>query len=204
MAPTEILAEQHLMTLTTLLEPLGVRIALLTNAVRGKAREDVLADVAAGTLGCAVGTHALVQEGVRFKRLGLCVVDEQHRFGVAQRATLRGKGERPDVLVMTATPIPRTLALTLYGDLEVSVIDQLPPGRKPVLTKARAESRRRRGGGASTSSSPRRSPPAGRCTWCAPSSRSRRPRTSARRRRWRPSSRRTCFPTARSASSTGA
>src|SRR5262249_2636393 len=88
-------------------------------------------------------THALVQEGVRFRRLGLCVVDEQHRFGVAQRATLRGKGERPDALVMTATPIPRTLALTLYGDLDLSVLDELPPGRKPVVTVARAEGKRR-------------------------------------------------------------
>jgi ATP-dependent DNA helicase RecG len=144
MAPTEILAEQHLMTLEGLLAPLRIRVALLTNAVRGKARERLLTEVAAGALDCVVGTHALVQEGVRFRRLGLCVMDEQHRFGVAQRATLRGKGERPDVLVMTATPIPRTLALTLYGDLDVSVIDELPPGRTPVVTKARAEAQRRR------------------------------------------------------------
>ena len=137
MAPTEILAEQHLMTLTALLEPLGVSVALLTNAVKGKARESVLAAAADGALSCVVGTHALVQEVVKFRRLGLAVVDEQHRFGVHQRAALMRKGESPDVLVMTATPIPRTLALTLYGDLEVSVIDQLPPGRKPVVTKAR-------------------------------------------------------------------
>jgi ATP-dependent DNA helicase RecG len=137
MAPTEILAEQHLMTLTGLLEPLEVPVALLTNAVKGRARADVLERAAAGKVGCVVGTHALVQEGVRFRRLGLAVVDEQHRFGVHQRATLRRKGESPDVLVMTATPIPRTLALTLYGDLEVSVIDQLPPGRKAVITRAR-------------------------------------------------------------------
>jgi ATP-dependent DNA helicase RecG len=142
MAPTEILAEQHLMTLRTLLDPLDVEVALLTNALRGKGRERLLADAAAGTLGCVVGTHALVQESVQFKRLGLVVVDEQHRFGVAQRAMLRGKGERPDVLVMTATPIPRTLALTLYGDLDVSVLDELPPGRKPVVTVARGEGRR--------------------------------------------------------------
>jgi ATP-dependent DNA helicase RecG len=142
MAPTEILAEQHLMTLKSLLHPLEVDVALLTNAIRGKARDRVLADAAAGALRCVVGTHALVQEGVQFKRLGLVVVDEQHRFGVAQRATLRGKGERPDVLVMTATPIPRTLALTLYGDLDVSVLDELPPGRKPVVTVARGEAKR--------------------------------------------------------------
>jgi len=144
MAPTEILAEQHLLTLRRLLEPLQVRVALLTNAIRSKARESLLAATGGGTIGCVVGTHALVQEGVRFKRLGLCVVDEQHRFGVAQRATLRGKGERPDVLVMTATPIPRSLALTLYGDLDVSVLDELPPGRKPVVTVARPEAKRRR------------------------------------------------------------
>jgi ATP-dependent DNA helicase RecG len=142
MAPTEILAEQHLMTLTQLLDPLAVPVALLTNAVKGKARERVLAGAAAGEIGCVVGTHALVQKDVTFRRLGLAVVDEQHRFGVNQRATLKRKGESPDVLVMTATPIPRTLALTLYGDLEVSVLDQLPPGRKPVVTKARPGSAR--------------------------------------------------------------
>jgi len=142
MAPTEILAEQHVMTLTALLEPLGVPVAMLTNAVKGKARESVLTAAAEGALGCVVGTHALVQEVVKFRRLGLAVVDEQHRFGVNQRATLMRKGQSPDVLVMTATPIPRTLALTLYGDLEVSVIDQLPPGRKSVVTKARPESAR--------------------------------------------------------------
>jgi ATP-dependent DNA helicase RecG len=144
MAPTEILAEQHLRTLAWLLRPLGVEVALLTNAVKGKARASLLAAAASGELRCVVGTHALVQEGVRFKRLGLVVVDEQHRFGVAQRALLKGKGESPDVLVMTATPIPRTLALTLYGDLDVSTLDQLPPGRKPVLTVARPEARRQR------------------------------------------------------------
>ena len=143
MAPTEILAEQHLMTLGQLLSPLGVEVALLTNAVKGKAREQVRAGAADGSLACVVGTHALVQGDVAFRRLGLAVVDEQHRFGVNQRATLRRKGESPDVLVMTATPIPRTLALTLYGDLEVSVIDELPPGRKPVITKTRSESARR-------------------------------------------------------------
>ncbi|HET8577829.1 MAG TPA: ATP-dependent DNA helicase RecG [Methylomirabilota bacterium] len=144
MAPTEILAEQHFMTLTQLLGALEVPVVLLTNSIKGKIRESVLAGVAGGEIGCVVGTHALVQEGVRFRRLGLAVVDEQHRFGVAQRATLRGKGESPDVLVMTATPIPRTLALTLYGDLDVSVLDELPPGRRPVITRARPESARRK------------------------------------------------------------
>jgi ATP-dependent DNA helicase RecG len=144
MAPTEILAEQHIITLKGLLEPLDIRLVLLTNSVKGKARESLLAEAASGKAGCVIGTHALIQEAVRFRRLGLVVVDEQHRFGVSQRATLRAKGERPDVLVMTATPIPRTLALTLYGDLDVSVLDQLPPGRKRVITVARPEAGRRR------------------------------------------------------------
>jgi ATP-dependent DNA helicase RecG len=144
MAPTEILAEQHLLTLTGLLAPLGVRLALLTNAVRGAVRSARLRAIARGEVDCVVGTHALVQEGVAFARLGLAVVDEQHRFGVAQRATLRAKGGRPDMLVMTATPIPRTLALTLYGDLDVSVLDELPPGRKRVTTVRRDEAGRAR------------------------------------------------------------
>jgi ATP-dependent DNA helicase RecG len=143
MAPTEILAEQHMITLSQLLEPLGVRVVLLTGAVKGKARQAAAAAVETGEAGCVIGTHALVQGGVGFKRLGLAVIDEQHRFGVAHRAAIRGKGESPDVLVMTATPIPRTLALTLYGDLDVSVLDELPPGRRPVVTVARGESKRR-------------------------------------------------------------
>ena len=142
MAPTEILAEQHFMTLAGLLEPLGVPVVLLTSAVKTRDRASRRAALAAGEVGCAIGTHALVQERVEFRRLGLVVVDEQHRFGVAQRARLKAKGEHPDVLVMTATPIPRTLALTVYGDLDVSVLDQLPPGRRPVVTVARTESRR--------------------------------------------------------------
>ena len=142
MAPTEILAEQHFMTLRHLLEPLGVPVTLLTSALRTRERAARRAGLAAGEIGCAIGTHALVQERVEFRRLGLVVVDEQHRFGVAQRARLKAKGEHPDVLVMTATPIPRTLALTVYGDLDVSVLDELPPGRKPVVTVARTESRR--------------------------------------------------------------
>jgi ATP-dependent DNA helicase RecG len=142
MAPTEILAEQHFMTFRRLLEPLGVPVTLLTSALRTRERAARRAALAAGEIGCAIGTHALVQERVEFRRLGLVVVDEQHRFGVAQRARLKAKGEHPDVLVMTATPIPRTLALTVYGDLDVSVLDELPPGRKPVVTVARTESRR--------------------------------------------------------------
>jgi ATP-dependent DNA helicase RecG len=142
MAPTEILAEQHVMTFSRLLEPLGVPVTLLTSALKGRERRLRRAAVAAGEVGCIVGTHALVQEAVEFRKLGLVVVDEQHRFGVAQRARLKAKGESPDVLVMTATPIPRTLALTLYGDLDVSVLDELPPGRKPIRTEARGEGKR--------------------------------------------------------------
>jgi ATP-dependent DNA helicase RecG len=144
MAPTEILAEQHFVTLRHLLEPLGVGVTVLTSSLKAREREARRAAIAAGALPCVVGTHALVQEGVRFRRLGLCVIDEQHRFGVAQRARLRAKGEQPDMLVMTATPIPRTLSLTLYGDLDVSVLDELPPGRRPVKTVARTEERRAR------------------------------------------------------------
>jgi ATP-dependent DNA helicase RecG len=143
MAPTEILAEQHFITFRQLLEPLGIPVTLLTSSLTGRDRGARRKAVAAGDVGCVVGTHALVQQGVDFRRLGLAVVDEQHRFGVAQRARLKGKGERPDLLVMTATPIPRTLALTLYGDLDVSVLDELPPGRRPVKTVARTEAKRR-------------------------------------------------------------
>ena len=142
MAPTEILAEQHFLNISRLLAPSRFRVALLTGNTRAKARREQLAEVAAGSVHLIVGTHALVQGDVSFKQLGLVVIDEQHRFGVMQRATLRGKGLRPDVLVMTATPIPRTLALTLYGDLDVSVIRDLPPGRLPITTIAKPESRR--------------------------------------------------------------
>jgi ATP-dependent DNA helicase RecG len=142
MAPTEILAEQHFMTFRQLLAPLGVPVTLLTSALKARERAGRRQAIAAGEMACVVGTHALVQEGVEFKRLGLAVVDEQHRFGVAQRARLKALGEHPDVLVMTATPIPRTLALTLHGDLDVSVLDELPPGRRPVITRARTEARR--------------------------------------------------------------
>jgi len=142
MAPTEILAEQHFMTFHQLLAPLGVPLTLLTSSLKARERSARRAAIASGELACVVGTHALVQEGVAFRRLGLAVVDEQHRFGVEQRARLRAKGAAPDLLVMTATPIPRTLALTLYGDLDVSVLDELPPGRRPVVTVTRSEARR--------------------------------------------------------------
>ncbi len=144
MAPTEILAEQHLRTVRALAEPLGVEVAWLSAGQRARDREAALAALRSGTAGIAIGTHALLQDAVELRRLGLAVVDEQHRFGVLQRATLRSKGERPHVLVMTATPIPRTLALTLYGDLDVSVLDELPPGRTPVRTEWRGEAARER------------------------------------------------------------
>ncbi len=135
MAPTEILAAQHFATLSQLLEGVGVGIELLTGSVKGKRREKVFRQLADGTTKILVGTHAVIEEPVAFQRLGIAIIDEQHRFGVAQRAKLWQKSERPPhVLVMTATPIPRTLAMTLYGDLDVSVIDELPPGRKPVAT----------------------------------------------------------------------
>jgi ATP-dependent DNA helicase RecG len=134
MAPTEILAEQHFQSVRGTLESLGVRVDLLTGSRSPKEKEAARARVAGGSTQVAVGTHALIQEGVLFARLGLVVVDEQHRFGVLQRQALAGKGESPDVLVMTATPIPRTLTLTVYGDLDVSVLDELPPGRKPIRT----------------------------------------------------------------------
>ena len=142
MAPTEILAEQHYLTLRKFLEDLGVHVVLLVGAQKKAERERILQEIQDGRAEMVVGTHALIQEGVRFHKLGLVVVDEQHRFGVLQRATLIEKGLTPDVLVMTATPIPRTLAMTLYGDLDVSVIDQLPPGRKPIRTVWRTEQKR--------------------------------------------------------------
>ena len=136
MAPTEILAEQHLATIRALLGPMAVRVELLTGIVKGRRRREVLDGLAAGGVQILVGTHAVIEDPVRFARLGFVVVDEQHRFGVAQRAKLWAKSDRPPhILVMTATPIPRTLAMTLYGDLDVSVIDELPPGRKPVATQ---------------------------------------------------------------------
>jgi ATP-dependent DNA helicase RecG len=134
LAPTEILAEQHFKTLTALLASLPVTIRLLVGAQRTRLRRDILDDVRSGTAQIIVGTHALFEKNVEFNRLGLVVIDEQHRFGVLQRASIRKKGENPDVLVMTATPIPRTLSLTLYGDLDVSIIDELPLHRKAIRT----------------------------------------------------------------------
>jgi ATP-dependent DNA helicase RecG len=158
MAPTEILAEQHFAKLIQWLEPLGVGIAWLSGARKGKVRRETLARVASGEAALVVGTHAVIQEDVKFARLGLAVVDEQHRFGVQQRLALRGKladleeaapgGQgaaqplEPHLLMMTATPIPRTLAMTYFADLDVSTIDQLPPGRTPILTKVFADTRR--------------------------------------------------------------
>jgi ATP-dependent DNA helicase RecG len=142
MAPTEILAEQHFLGISRLLQPSRFRVALITGATAAATRRRQLAEVESGAVHLVVGTHALVEGDVRFRNLGLVVIDEQHRFGVMQRATLRTKGLSPDVLVMTATPIPRTLALTLYGDLDVSVIRDLPPGRRPVTTIAKPDSRR--------------------------------------------------------------
>lgn len=134
MAPTEILAEQHYRSLKPLLDPLGIRTELLTGNTAAKKARELLGDIGEGYAGIVIGTHALLEERVVFKNLGLVVTDEQHRFGVRQRAVLSKKGENPDILVMTATPIPRTLALILYGDLDISVIDELPPGRRKVLT----------------------------------------------------------------------
>lgn len=134
MAPTEILADQHHASLMSLLKPLGLNIVLLTGSQTKKTRKQVLEDISSGAAQIVVGTHALIQKEVSFARLGLVVTDEQHRFGVKQRALLQQKGYWPDVLVMTATPIPRTLALTLYGDLDYSVIKEMPPGRQPVET----------------------------------------------------------------------
>lgn len=143
MAPTEILAQQHFRNIKNLLGTLPVRMELLTSSVKGKTRKEILKELAEGKINILAGTHALIEDEVQFNNLGLVVIDEQHRFGVAQRAALWEKSEHPPhVLVMTATPIPRTLAMTIYGDLDVSVIDELPPGRKPIVTKHLFESKR--------------------------------------------------------------
>ncbi len=143
MAPTEILAEQHYLNLHPVLDSLGIEAVLLKGGTGAKQRRAVAARIESGQAHVVIGTHALIQKGVTFARLGLAVVDEQHKFGVLQRKTLVQKGYRPDMLVMTATPIPRTLAMTVYGDLDVSVIDELPPGRKPVRTLVFGEGKRR-------------------------------------------------------------
>ncbi len=145
MAPTEVLAEQHFANVSRYLEPTGVKVVLLTGATGVKARREIHSGLLDGSIGIIIGTHALIEDTVAFKNLGLAVVDEQHRFGVEQRAKLWNKGAggvAPHVLVMTATPIPRTLAMTLYGDLDVSVIDEMPPGRKPVITNQFGENKR--------------------------------------------------------------
>ena len=141
MAPTEILAEQHYLKLRDWLEPLGVRVAWLSGSLKSKAKREQLAATAAGAQ-LVVGTHALIQDGVDFARLGLAIVDEQHRFGVAQRLALRNKGSNPHQLMMSATPIPRTLAMSYYADLDVTVLDELPPGRTPIKTRLVADNRR--------------------------------------------------------------
>jgi ATP-dependent DNA helicase RecG len=142
MAPTEILAEQHFITIRKLLESSRFRVALVTGSTPAKKRREIQAELSGGSIHLVVGTHALVEDPVGFRELGLVIIDEQHRFGVLQRASLRSKGLHPDVLVMTATPIPRTLALTTYGDLDVSVMREMPPGRTPIRTTARPEDRR--------------------------------------------------------------
>lgn len=143
MAPTEILAEQHYNTLTNLLEPLGIKVVLLRGDMHKKERDKSLIRIKTGEANIVVGTHAIIQSGVEFANLGLAIIDEQHRFGVMQRAELKNKGVNPDVLVMTATPIPRTLALTVYGDFNISVIDQLPPGRQKIATHWVPEGKRK-------------------------------------------------------------
>jgi len=144
MAPTEVLAEQHFLNLHRWLESLGVKVALLTSSIKGSEREELYQRIRNGDIQLVIGTHAMIQEAVEFRRLGLAIIDEQHKFGVVQRGLLKKKGENPDVLVMTATPIPRTLAMTIYGDLDVSLIDEMPPGRMSVETKVYPESARSR------------------------------------------------------------
>ncbi len=145
MAPTEILAKQHFVTIAELLEPMGLKVALLTGSSKTKARRELHEELQSGAIHILIGTHALIEDVVLFKNLGLVVIDEQHRFGVAQRGKMHKKNTQPPhVLIMTATPIPRTLAMTLYGDLDTSVIDELPPGRKPITTMHFMESQRLR------------------------------------------------------------
>ncbi|MGE5086880.1 MAG: ATP-dependent DNA helicase RecG [Bacillota bacterium] len=142
MAPTEILAEQHYKNACKLLEPLGIRISMLVGKTKAAERREVLADLQAGNVDLIIGTHALIENEVQFTNLGLVIIDEQHRFGVEQRGVLKNKGDSPHFLVMTATPIPRTLAMTVYGDLDVSIIDEMPAGRSPIQTRAIFENKR--------------------------------------------------------------
>lgn len=142
MVPTEILAQQHYKSLTNTLSPFGIRIALLSGNLSKKNRDKLLEEINAGEVQIVIGTHALIQEDVQFKNVGLVITDEQHRFGVRQRLLLQEKGNSPDVLVMTATPIPRTMTLTVYGDLDISIIKELPPGRKPIRTFVREPNKR--------------------------------------------------------------
>jgi ATP-dependent DNA helicase RecG len=146
MAPTEILAQQHFEGMSALLEPLGLKVGFLSGSIKGKKREKILTEIADGSIHIVIGTHALIEDWVVFRNLGLAITDEQHRFGVEQRAALWKKNKvcPPHILVMTATPIPRTLSMTLYGDLDVSIIDELPPGRKPITTKHMNEHHRLR------------------------------------------------------------
>ena len=134
MAPTAILATQHLESFNQTLEKYGIKCELLISGITKKKKEDILRRLKNGEIDILIGTHALIEDNVEFKKLGLVVTDEQHRFGVRQRAKIAEKGKNPDVLVMTATPIPRTLALILYGDLDISIIDELPPNRKQIET----------------------------------------------------------------------
>src|SRR5678810_169378 len=134
MAPTEILAEQHYLNAKRVLAPLGYRIGVLRRGIKKAEKKKLFEDVAAGDIQVVIGTHVLLEESTVFKKLGLVIIDEQHRFGVVQRLQLMSKGDKPNTLVMTATPIPRTLAMTLYGDLDLSVIDEMPPGRSPIKT----------------------------------------------------------------------
>lgn len=146
MAPTEILAQQHFNAISQLIEPMGLTVGFLTGSVKGKRRKELLLGLEDGSINIVIGTHALIEETVKFKNIGLSIIDEQHRFGVAQRGNLwqKSKPFPPHILVMTATPIPRTLAMTLYGDLDVSVIDELPPGRKEIETSHKTEKNRMR------------------------------------------------------------
>ena len=142
MAPTELLAEQHYLNIHRFAETLGVRTVLLTGGIKGKEKEAILSLIRTGVVQIVIGTHAVIQEAVEFKSLGLAIIDEQHRFGVVQRGIIKKKGDNPHILVMTATPIPRTLAMTVYGDLDISVIDEMPPGRSPVETRIYNEKER--------------------------------------------------------------